>query len=148
RTIGDPHFGAVEDVAVPLLVGAGAHRYDVRARTRLRHGERADMGARNQFRQIALLLVGAAIPADLVHAEIGMRAVGKADRAGSARNLLHGHAMFEIAEAGPAPFLFNRDAEQPELAELRPQIAREFVFPVDLVGARRDLALREAAHAV
>ena len=56
--------------------------------------------------------------------------------------------MFEIAEPRPAPFLLDRDAEQPELADFRPQLAREFVGAVDLVGARRDPVLREARHAV
>ena len=48
--------------------------------------------------------------------------------------------MLEIAEPGAAPFLLDRDAVQAELAELRPQIAREHVAAVDLVGTRRDLS--------
>ena len=72
-----------------------------------------------------------------------MRAVGQADRRRGARNLLHGHAMGEIAQPCPAPFLLDRDAEKPELAELRPQLARKFVGAVDFGGARRNLGLRE-----
>src|SRR5690349_4136670 len=77
-----------------------------------------------------------------------MRAVGQADRSGGARNLFHRDAMLEIAEPRPAPFLVHRDAEQTELAELRPQIARERVAFVDLGGARRDAVLRKSADAV
>ncbi len=77
-----------------------------------------------------------------------MRAVGQADRRRGARNLLHGDAMRQIAEAGAAKFLFDRDAEQAEFAELRPQRARKAVAAVDLVGERSDLGLRKAAHRV
>ena len=57
------------------------------------------MFAGDQLGQIFALLRLAAVAADLVDAEIGMRAVGQADRGGSARNLLHGDAMMQIAEA-------------------------------------------------
>ena len=77
-----------------------------------------------------------------------MRAVGQADRGRGARDLLHRDAMREIAQPGAAVLLLDGDAEQAELAHLRPQIAREGVGAVDLVGARRDLVGREAAHAV
>ena len=56
RPVGDPHFRAVENVAVALSVGAGAHRDDVGAGARLRHRQRADMLAGNQLRQISALL--------------------------------------------------------------------------------------------
>ena len=77
-----------------------------------------------------------------------MRAVGQADRGGGARNLLHRHAMGEIAEPGAAQFLFDGDAEEAERAELRPQLARKAVGAVDLVGVGRDLVLGESAHRV
>ena len=83
------------------------------------------MLAGDQLRQIVALLRVAAVAADLVDAEIRMRAVGQADRAGGAADLLHGHAVREIAEAGAAELLLDGDAVQAELAELRPQIARE-----------------------
>ncbi len=40
--IGDPCFGPVESVAFAVTHGRGSHRRDVRARVRLRNGERAD----------------------------------------------------------------------------------------------------------
>ena len=146
RTVGDPHLGAVEDVAVASSVGARAHRDDVRAGVRLRHRERADMLARDELRQIALLLLLGAVAVDLVDAEIGMRAVGEADRRRAARNLFHRDTMREVAEPCPAVFLRNRDAEHAELAKLRPEVARECVVAVDRVGARRDLTGREARN--
>ena len=47
--------------------------------------------------------------------------------------------MFQIAHAGAAVFLLDRDAEQAELAELAPEVHREGVVAVDRGGARRDL---------
>ncbi len=143
RPVGDPELRAVEDVAVALLVGAGAHRNDVGAGAGFRHRQRADVLAGNQLGQVFLALRVVAVAADLVDAEVGVRAVGQADRGRGAGDFLHRHAMGEIAHAGAAPFLLDGDAEQAERAELRPQIAREGVGAVDLVGARRDLVLRE-----
>jgi len=56
--------------------------------------------------------------------------------------------MSEIAESGAAPFLFDCDPQKAEPAKLRPQLAGEAVGPVDLIGARRDLVLREVAHRI
>ena len=106
------------------------------------------MLARNELRQIAPPLLVTAVTADLVDAQILMRAIGKTDGGGGSRNLLHGHAMREIAEPGATPFLFDCDPEKTKRPELRPQIARKTVGPVDFVGARRDLFLRKVAHRV
>src|SRR3974390_1920881 len=43
RRVGDPHLGAVEDVARALLFGTEAHRNDVGARTGLAHGQGTHM---------------------------------------------------------------------------------------------------------
>src|SRR5262245_40657419 len=105
------------------------------------------MLARDQLAEITTLLLVAAVAADLVDAEVGMRAVGQPDRSGSARDLLHGDAVLEIAEPRPAPFFLHRDAVHAELTELGPQITREGIAAVDLVGARRDAVVGEVAHA-
>ena len=75
-----------------------------------------------------------------------MRAVGKADRAGGARNLLHRHAMLEIAEPGAAVRFRHGDAVQPERAHLRPELARKPVLAVDPLGERRDAVGRRSAR--
>ena len=106
------------------------------------------MLAGNELWQITAPLLVAAVAADLVDAQVRMRAVGQADRGAGARNLLHGDAMGEIAEPRPAPLLLDRDAEEPELAELRPQLPRKAVGAVDLGGVRRDLVLGKSAHRV
>src|SRR6185437_1403479 len=52
-------------------------------------------------------------------------------------------------ETHPAAAVFGGDgnAEQPHVAELLPQVGREQVVAVDLVGARRDFLLGEGVHA-
>src|SRR5882672_6571554 len=97
------------------------------------------MLAGNQPGQIFAFLRRAAVTADLIDAEVGMRAIGQADRGRCARNLLDRDAMFEVAEPRPAILLLDRDAVQPEFAKFRPQIARELIGLVDVRGARRDL---------
>ena len=56
--------------------------------------------------------------------------------------------MGEVAEAAAAQFFLDGDAEQAQFAKLWPQLAWERVGTVDLVGARRDLVMREAARGV
>src|SRR3546814_9758203 len=85
-----------------------------------------------------------AVQADLVDAEIGVRAIAQADRRRGPADLLHRHAMLEVAHAGAAVFLADCDAEHAEAAELAPEVVREGVVAVDVRGPRRDLGRREA----
>src|SRR5262245_47560414 len=84
----------------------------------------------------------------LVHAEIGVGAVGQPDRARGAGDFLHDDAVLKIAEPKPTERLRHRDAMHAELAELRPQIARKGIAAIDLGGARSYPRGREAAHAL
>jgi len=77
--IGDPHLRAVQHVTIAAFVGAESHRNNVGTRAGFAHGERADVIARNQFRQVAPLLLLVGIASNLIDAEVGMRAVGKTD---------------------------------------------------------------------
>src|SRR6476646_1686968 len=106
------------------------------------------MLARDQLPEVATLLLVAAVAADLVDAQVRMRAVGQPDRGGAARDFFHRNAVLEIAESGTAPFLFDRDAVHAELAQLGPQVAGEGVAAIDLVGARRNIVGGKTAHAV
>jgi hypothetical protein len=104
------------------------------------------MVAGQQTRQVAPLLFGAAVPAHLIDAEIGVRAIGQSDRRRGAADLLHDDHVLDIAEAGAAILLLDGDAEQTEIAELLPQIGGKRILSVDLGGPRRDLGEREAPH--
>jgi hypothetical protein len=52
----------------------------------------------------------------------------------------------EIPEAGATELRVHGYAEQPKLAETRPQVAREEILPVDGVGARGHLGGGKFAH--
>jgi hypothetical protein len=146
--VGDPHLRAVQHVAVALQVGAQLHRHHVGTGAGLRHRQRADVLAGDQLRQVFRLLRGAAVPADLVHAQVGMGAVGEADRGRGAGDLLHGDDVGEVAHLRAAVLLLGGHAEQAHLAELPPQVGGEQVVAVDLARARQDLVLREIPDGV
>ena len=144
--VGDPHLGAVQHVAVAALLRAQLHAHDVRAGGMLAHRERADVLAGHERGQIAPLLRGGAVAPDLVHAEIGVRAVGEPDRGRSAAHFLHRDHVGEVAHAGAAVLLLDGDAEQAQIAQLRPQVARKLVVAVD-TRPRAARSLRPAKSA-
>lgn len=146
--VGDPHLGAVEHVAVALLVGAQLHADHVGAGARLAHRQRADVLAGNQLGQVLGFLRGGAVAVDLVHAQIGVRAVGQADRGAGAGDFLHRHHVGQVAHVGAAVFLADGHAQHAQVPELAPQIHRELVAAVDFGGARGDLGGRESAHRI
>ena len=146
RAVRDPHLGTVQDPAAVATLGARAHRDHVGARARLAHGERADVFAGDQPRQEALLLLVVAEAPQLVDAEVGMRAVGEADRARSAADLLHGDDVFQVAEPEPAILFRHRHAEQAHVAHFGPKLARKAIAAVDLVGLRRNATQGEFAN--
>jgi hypothetical protein len=97
------------------------------------------MLAADQPGQVAPLLFLGAVTADLVDAQIGMRAIGKAHRSRGAGDLLHRHDMLKVAHAGAAIVRLHGDAQHTQIAELAPQLHRERVVSIDRRGARRDL---------
>src|SRR5829696_150448 len=92
------------------------------------------MLARDQLGQILPLLRLIAVAADLVDAEVGMRAVGQAYRRRRPRKLLDRDAVLEIAEPASAILLLDGDAVQAELADPGPEIARELIALVGVGG--------------
>ena len=68
--IGDPIFGAIEDIAGAAAFGPEPHRHDIRAGAGFRHGERADMLAADQPGQIGALLLIRSPAANLVDAQV------------------------------------------------------------------------------
>jgi autotransporter-associated beta strand protein len=144
--VGDPHLVAVGDPHAVLQLGAAGHRADhVGTGARFAHRQRALPFAAAQLRQVLRALRLVAVGVEVVDAQVGMRAVAQADRAGRARDFLHRHQVGEVAHLAAAELARHGDAEQAHLAELRPQVLRERVVFVDLRRARRDLGLGEAA---
>ena len=95
-----------------------------------------------------LLLLGGAPAADLVDAQIGMRAVAQADRSRGAGDLLLRDDMLEIAEAEPSILLFHGDAVKTQCAHFGPQLLGKPVFRIDASGEGRDAVCREAGGGV
>jgi hypothetical protein len=130
---------------VAATFGAQLHPHHVRAGAGFAHRERAEVLAADELRQVSTLLPGRTPAMDLVDAEVGVRAVGEPDRARRAADFLDRDDVREVPHAGPAPLGTDGDAVQAEVAELRPEVARELVA-VDLVGPAGNLARREGAH--
>ncbi len=145
-TVGDPELRAVEDIAVAPLFSPQAHRNHVRPGLRLGHGESAHMLAANEAGKIFPFLAARAVAANLVHAQVGMGAVGKANRTGSAGDLLHGNAMFHVAEPRSAIFLLHGDAEHAESAQFRPEMARKRIAAVDFIRKGSDFISCKTLH--
>src|SRR3546814_6380085 len=77
-----------------------------------------------------------------------MRPVAEADAGRGAADLLHRHAVLQVAHAGAAVVLVHRQAEQAERAHLRPELWRKGIAAFDFGGERRDLLGGEAHHGV
>ena len=106
------------------------------------------MLAGQQLGQEAPLLLVVAVAADLVDAEVGVRAVAQPDSGGRAAQLLDGDDVLEIAQPRAAVLLLDRDAVQAEIAHPGPQLAREAVGLVDLRRDRRHFRRGEALDLV
>ena len=148
RAVRDPHLGAVEDEAVAPALGLRAHAHHVRARPRLAHRERPDVLAPDEGRKVAVLLLLASVAADLVDAQVRVRAVAQAHRGRRPAHLLHRDAVLGVAEPDPAVLLLDGDPEDAEVAHLGPEVGGEVVRLVDRRRPGRDLVRGEAHHAV
>src|SRR3954454_10841635 len=104
------------------------------------------MFAAHQLGQVSVTLCIRAVQTDLVYAQVGMRAVGKPDGAGGARDLFHGNRVCEIAETGAAPALRHRYAQQSLFTEGRPEVRWKLVAAVDLRRPRCNAFRREATY--
>ncbi len=68
--VGDPHLAAVQHVVVAVPDRFQPHADHVGAGVGLGHGQRADVLAAAQLRQVLLLLFFAAVLADLVDTQV------------------------------------------------------------------------------
>ena len=144
----NPHLGAIQNKNAAALVRAQAHADHIGAGFRLTHGQRAHMFAADQFGQKFPLLLPGPIFRYLVHAQVGVGAVGKSNGRRRARYLLHRHHVLKVAQLRAAVILVYRDAQQPQLAQPPPDPPGKFVLAVYLRGNWRNLCLREFVHSV
>ena len=146
--VGDPHLAAVQDVAVAFLVGAQFHAHHVGASIGFGHGQCPNMLAGNELGQIAGFLFGAAVAVNLIHAQVGVGAIGQADGGGGPREFLHDDDMGEVAHVDAAVLLVDSHADQSQITELGPQIGGKPIVAIDLGGPRSDFLLGEGAHRI
>ena len=94
---------------------------------------------------VALLLVGAP-EVDRHRAQRGVRGDRDAHRRVDPGQLLDRERVRERVAAATAVLLRERDAHQPELAQLGHDLVGEPLLAVELLGDRRDLLPREVPH--
>ncbi|CCW16251.1 hypothetical protein EBBID32_5830 [Sphingobium indicum BiD32] len=148
RRVGDPEFGAVQNIAVALFVGAQLHGHDVRPGARFGHGERTDMLTGDEFGKVARLLLCIAPAADLIDAEVGVGTIAETYGGGYAGDLLLRDDMLQIAKTQAAVSLIDRDAVKAERAHFGPEGAGEPVLRIDPGRQRGDTVISEAARGV
>ena len=122
---------------IALAVGAKAHRYHVGTRPGFAHRKRTDMLARDELRQILVLLRRIAIAPYLIDAQVRVRTIGQPDGRGCAADFLHDDHVRKIAHRRAAEFFFDRDPEKAEVAHLAPEIGRKPIAVIYFGRARR-----------
>ena len=122
--VGDPHLGAVEDVAVAVVNRLGHHAAGVRAVVGLGEAEAADELAGRELRQVLLLLLFAAVLPDREHHEAALHAGKATDARIPALELLAHQAVRDVRHACAAVAV-QVDAEQAHLAHLGHEVVGE-----------------------
>ena len=148
--VGDELLAAVDDPLAVDEVRLGLRGAGVRTRARLGETEAGEGLSGDQVGKPGLLLLLGAERQDRVDAETDGCFERDAHRLVDATDLLDRHTQAgEVAVLARTPELFRRgEAEQPELAHLLHGVDGEVVVLVPLRGVRRDLGLRELAHAL
>jgi len=142
----DPLFRAGDPPALAVGLCTGAKRPRVRAGLRLGQGEGAEMLAARERRDEARALL---VRAEREQREGDCACVhrdGDADAGIRAGQLFEREDVRDEVGAGPAVLLGDARAHEPELCELREDLAREGVVAVPFGGVRLDLLSREVAR--
>ena len=147
RAVGDPLLGAVEDPAVAVAAGGGAHAARVRAEVGLGEAEAADRLARRQGREPAVALLLRAEGVDRVHHQAALHRDEAAQPGVAALELLHDQAVGDVVQAGQV-VLVDGGAEQVELGHLGHQLDRETAVAVALFDDRFEPLVDPGAHGV
>ncbi len=143
---GDPHLLAGELPAAVRLLCPGPEVRGVRAGVRLGEAEAAEVLARAELRQPALLLLLGAPVLDRAADERGLHGDDRARRRVAAADLLDDQAVAEVVEAAAAVLLGDRRAQVAHLAEHRRELAVELLVAVVLARALDDLPVDEVAR--
>ncbi len=150
--VGDERLGAVDDVVLAVTAGAGGHRGEVRADTRLGHRERRDQLAGGDPGQPALALLLGAVAEEVGQADVVVQGDAEADAA-DARALglfADDEVQPEVLGPGAAVALRHGHPEEAAVAGAREHLAGDDARALPLAVAAvltDDLALQERAKA-
>ncbi len=100
--VGDPHFGAVEQVMVAHILKVGDHATGVGAKVGFGQTEAAQPFAARQFGQVLLTLLLIAVGVNGVHDQGRLHRTGRTHAAVTALNLLHHQAVADLVQTGTA----------------------------------------------
>ena len=143
--VGDELLGAVDHPVAVVAARAGADVAGVGARLGLGQPEGAELAPRGQVRHPLLLLLLGPEQVDRLRAQRGVRAHRDRHRGVHARELLDRDRVGERVAPRAAVLLRERDAHQPQPAELLHDLVREALLVIQRLGDRRHLALGEVA---
>ena len=139
----DPLLGAGDRPAVAVLLGLRAKRAGIGAGFGLGQREGADALATRERRDEARPLLVGAESEDRERASARVHRDRDANAGVGTRELLEHENVGQEVGARAAVLLRDTDAHEPELGELRIEVARESVLAVPVRGVRRDLGVRE-----
>ena len=139
--VGDERLRAVDDVAVAVALGAGAHAGEVGSRAGLGHRDRGDELARDDPRQPALFLLVVAEGQEVRQARVVVQrdAQAGAGDAGVRDLLVQDLVEAEVRHPAAAVLLGHRHAEEAAASGLLEDLARRDarLLPVEVVGDQR-----------
>ena len=145
RRVRDERLRAVDDVRVAVAARGRLQTAGIAARARLGERVRADLATAEEIREITAAHLVRSADRDRGAAQTRRSTDDVPERRVHAGELLDGDAVAELSEALPAERLVVSDAEQPRLAHLRDERARDLVLLLDLLRAWREHVVNESA---
>ena len=146
RRVGDERLRAVDHVPLAVAARGRPETRGIASGARLGEAVRADRPRGEEIRQVARAQgVG---PADLDGraAEAGGSADHVPERRVRSRELFHGHAVAELAEALPADLLAEAETEETHAGHRVDHRARDLVLLLDLALERSEPLVHELPH--
>src|SRR5437667_7853385 len=143
-SVGDPGLFAVEDPAIAVFAGGGAHAGGVRAEVRLGQSEAAQDFAGLQLGEPALFLLFRSVGVDRVHDQGALHGSEAAQAGIAALQLLHEESILDVGHAGAA-VAFEICAEETEPAHFGDQLAGKAGFAEAVPDEGKNFVLDELA---
>ena len=126
RCIGNPHFGAIEQVMIAHVADVGNHASRVGAGIRFGESEAAHHVARCQFWQVLAALFFGAELVNRIHHQGALHRCRGTNPAVAALNFLHDQSVGDLVESLTAIFNRNVGTEGADFGEAFNEVFREF----------------------